>query len=150
MSILEVVANLSAAVEPAGTQRLIAGCSYRRNTVVGEITGWTENGAGKRIAVAFDATGISADVKALKILRVGRANRKKRKNKHTGARYESVQNTPHLKIRIVSCTGGTRLLSALTCLPVVHRGSATRIRNVTKLDKKAARLGGLINTNIFT
>jgi hypothetical protein len=121
MAALEVKTNLSAAVETTRTQGLIAGCSYRRNTAVGEIAGWTENGAGKRIAVAFDATGISADVKALKILRVGRANRKKRKNKHTGSRYESVQNTPHLSIEFSFTGGRTNLISWFSCALPLER-----------------------------
>ena len=73
MAALEVKTNLSAAVETARTQGFIAGCGYRWNTAQGEIAGWTENGACKRIGISFDAAGISADIKPFKILGLCRA-----------------------------------------------------------------------------
>jgi len=86
MAALEVKADLSATVETARTQRLIARCGYRRNAAKGKIASWTENGACKRIGIAFDAAGISADVKAFEILGVGGAKRNQSKRKNTHSR----------------------------------------------------------------
>jgi hypothetical protein len=86
MAVLEVKANLSASVETARTQRLMAGCGYCRNTSSGKIASWTENGASKRIAVTFDAAGISADVKPFEILGLRSTKRDQSKGKYTGSR----------------------------------------------------------------
>src|ERR1051326_5556037 len=76
MTLLEVIADLTAAIEAAGTQGLVTCCGYRRNAALGEKACWAKNGAGKRITVTFDAAAVPTDVEAIKILSLRRAGSK--------------------------------------------------------------------------
>src|SRR5262249_4086243 len=81
---LKVIADLATTSGTVTFQVLIPFCRDRRHAGCGKVASWAEDGAGLRVGVVMDKSGVSAKVKTLEIAGARRDRCNQGKQQHAG------------------------------------------------------------------